>query len=58
MAKTRYGAEIEVGKTYLFAETRGHIVHTVTEILDDKVVRINDHWKDTRWACNIIAEVR
>lgn len=57
MAIARNGSEIKVGHKYMFAETAGDIVHTVTEIIDNKVVRIDDHWKSSRWACNALFEV-
>lgn len=58
MAKARNGSEIKVGHKYMFAETAGDVVRTVTEIIDDKVVRIDDHWGTTRWASNALFEIQ
>ncbi len=56
-AFARNGQEIKVGHKYMFATLYGDIVFTVIEIIDSDAVRINDHWKSSRWACNALYEV-
>ena len=57
-AFARNGQEIKIGHKYRFAEIEGNIVRTVTEIIDAKGVRINDHWGSSRWACNALYEIQ
>ena len=59
-AKTRYGEPIIVGHRYIFATVNsgtGYVKLKVTEILDEKSVRVDDHWHSTRWACNALCKV-
>lgn len=57
-AFSRDGKEIVVGHKYLFEEVGcgRTVVRTVIGILDKDAVRIDDHWKSSRWACNALCE--
>lgn len=58
-AYARNGQELKVGHKYMFAEVGAgrDVIRTVTEIIDQKAVRIDDHWHSSRWACNALYEV-
>ena len=56
-AYARNGQEIKVGHKYLFEELCGGVVRTVTEIIDADAVRIDDHWRSSRWVCNAMFEM-
>lgn len=57
MAKTRNGQNIEVGQKYAVQDLAGVNIYTVTEIIDADSVRIDDFYKSTRWACNVLYKV-
>ncbi len=47
--------KIEVGKRYVFRDLAGDNIYTVIEIIDKDAVRVDDHWKSTRWTCNVLS---
>jgi len=59
-AFARDGSEIRVGRSYVFAEVGAgtDVVRRVVEIVDRDAVRVDDHWKSTRWARNALREAR
>ena len=59
-AKTRYGEEIKVGKTYLFASVTGYNPHyKVVAILDKDSVLVDYccGFTKSQWACNALCEI-
>lgn len=53
--KVHIHSKIEVGKRYVFRDLAGENIYTVIEIIDKDAVRVDDHWKSTRWTCNVLS---
>lgn len=57
LALARNGQEIMVGHKYMFAESEGNVIRTVTEIIDSDCVRIDNEFHSIRCSYNALYEI-